>query len=172
MIGNDIIDLHENSLVTKNHIEKVFSKEEKNIFFEKDYFLLFSLKESAFKCLQKHIDLQKFIPPHFNVDKDLKTISYKHFSIPILLIDKNNDYIHTIVGLKKIKDYGICDINKYREYFRNSYFFKTGMEPVIVKVKSSKSPNGYSPPILINDPRTSISFSHDGRYSSWTYTML
>ena len=161
MIGNDIIDLQENILVTNKHIDKVFSKEEKNIFFEKDYFLIFSLKESAFKCLQKHIGLQSFIPPHFNVSENLKTISYNDFNVPILLIEYNNNYIHTIVGLKKITAYGVCDINKHRDYFRDSYFSKTGFEPSIVKVKSSKSPNGYSPPLVINDPRTSISFSHD-----------
>ena len=172
MIGNDIIDLKENNLITDRHVEKVFSKEEKKYFANEDFFLLFSLKESMFKCMQKHIDLQKFIPPYFNIDKNLKTISYNNFIVPILLIEKNCNYIHTIVGLKKIKDYGVCDINKHRDNFTKSYLSKTGMEPVIVKVKSHKSPNGFSPPILINDPRTSVSFSHDGRYSSWAYSMV
>jgi len=174
MIGNDIIDLNENCQPTERHVNKIYSKDDLNNHSIDDYYKMLSLKESSFKCLQKYINLQKFIPPHFSIDKDFKFVKFDFFDLPIkiLLLDINNKFIHSIVGFKKITDYGVCDINDHRDALKNSYIKKYGVIPNLIKVKSKISPNGYSPPLIINDLRTSISFSHDGKYSAWAYYTL
>lgn len=151
------------------HINKYFSEKEKLSFSINDYWLLFSLKEADFKFLQKYICLNNFYPKKIIVNNNLKYIEYLNININILKIEYNKNYIHCIVGLNNNFNYKICNIYDYRDNFIDFYIKKYKKKPIIKKEINKLSPNGYSPPIIINDFTSSISFSNDGQYGAWAH---
>lgn len=169
MIGNDIIDLSCAPSVTKKHLLKYFSNEDLVNFGEEKYWEILALKESAWKCMNKLIGLNSFIPPHFTVHPSMLFVSYDSFILPVVLLEKNKEFIHTIVGTQGVTDWKICSNEDHRSSFTEEYTRRWGFVPNVVRVKSKISPNGMSPPIVINDPRTSVSFTHDGRFSAFAY---
>lgn len=169
MIGNDIIDLKTAPEISDRHLKKYYSSAEISIFCVEDYWTILSLKESAWKCLHKLTGLSSFIPPHFTVSPSFDSVVHASFVLPVILLEKNEDYVHAIVGTRGVTGWQVCRENEHREAFEKEYFKRTGSWPTLVKVPSSKSPNGMSAPVLINDPRTSVTFSHDGKFSAYAY---
>ena len=169
MIGNDIIDLSLTGSITEKHLQKYYSREDLINFGKDEYWKILALKESAWKCANKLIGLNSFIPPHFTIDGEMKFVKYGTIVLPVILLEKNNDYIHAIVGTQGVTSWKICNNLEHRSDFEKEYFYKTGIFPDVVKVQLPTSPNGWSFPVIMNDPRTSLTFSHDGRFSCYAY---
>lgn len=169
MIGNDIVDLSCAPRVTGKHLTKYYSREDLANFGENEYWEVLSLKESAWKCIHKLIGLDSFIPPHFTVGRDKREVFYESFTLPVILHEVNEEYIHSIVGTRGVTGWRICGEGEHRTSFEREYEERWGISPTVVKVPSGRTPNGMSPPIVMNDPRTSVTFSHDGRFSSYAY---
>ena len=169
MIGNDIIDLSCTPTVTPAHLKKYYSPEELGRFGMGEYWAILALKESAWKCANKLIGLKSFIPPRFTVNPEMSTVEYGSLTLPVILLEENEEFIHSIVGTRGVTDWKVCGIGEHRTSFEGEYFRRNGIFPDVVKVELPSSPNGWSYPIIMNDPRTSVTFSHDGRFSSFAY---
>ena len=170
MIGNDIIDLSCAPAVTGKHLVKYYSSSDLHHFGINEYWKILALKESAWKCVHKLIGLNAFIPPHFSVHSNMESVKYYSLILPVILLENNEEYIHTIVGTQGVSGWKVCGEGSHRINFAADYCERTGVNPDVVRHSSDLSPNGLGPPVIVNDKHnTSVTFSHDGRYSSYAY---
>jgi hypothetical protein len=170
MIGNDIIDLSCVPAVTGKHLIKYYSSNDLDHFGIDEYWKILALKESAWKCVNKLIGLNSFIPPHFTIDSNMGSVKYFSLILPVILLEINTEYIHTIVGSQGVSGWNVCSEGSHRISFAAEYYERTGINPDVVRYSSDLSPNGLGPPVIVNDKHnTSVTFSHDGRFSSYAY---
>ncbi len=175
MLGNDIIDLKEAGNITIRHVKKIFSSFEEKIHDIENYWKILAIKEAAFKCLQQMFDIESYVPKTFEVSNDFKFVVWNDMKLSVIKLEETNDIIHAIVSAKPdTKIYsGICDNGIHKEVLVKEYTKITGYEAnKIVKENNPKSPNGFKPPYIKENPGIPISFSHDGRVAAWCFQLF
>ena len=176
MIGNDIIDLNEVSIVTLKHVKKIFSLFEEKIHKIENYWKILAIKEAAFKCLQQMFNIESYIPRNFSVSSDFKFVTWNNdVKLSIIKIEETSEIIHVIVSAKPDSPIysGICD-NGFHKYFLIKEYNKiTGFSVEnIIKDNNPRSPNGFYPPYMDERPGVPISFSHDGKFAAWCFQLF
>ncbi|MDH5716046.1 MAG: 4'-phosphopantetheinyl transferase superfamily protein [Spirochaetia bacterium] len=139
-LGNDIIDFSDDDSNLKTYhtkfIKRVLSNEEiKNHFYkcinkneinikkkdEKIFWLIWSLKEAAYKVMKQKNKVIFFSPREFIVNKNLNKVTYK----------KNILYCHTIINKNYI--YSLCSNYELKESYENKIIINS-----IIKIKQNE----------------------------------
>ncbi len=180
MIGNDIIDKSlaaiESNWQRKGFLEKQFTKKEQDVIVNAEnpfemVWLLWSMKESAYKIYAQQCEERFFAPIKFECeirDNFEGTVYFReknYFTKSVL----NEEYIFTIAGLgKETKVYSYLGASKgITERIKKKLHHETGILFSEIEQKKAKNgaPNYYhkDKPLL-----KSCSITHHGKYGAFS----
>ena len=186
MIGNDVVDLKkartQSNWQRNGFLNKVFTKKEQQVIKNaKDSFttvwLLWSMKESAYKIYSRQHNVRFFAPKKFECDinnsqhvvKFNNTVYFTKSSITI-------NTIYTVATLN-INEFVASDFFKLKNdtyafqnntsYERLKYEISNQLNIPIAKIKIEKDSNGI--PHVNHEKINSISISHHGVFGAYAF---
>lgn len=188
MIGNDIVDLNlaktESNWKRNGFLEKIFTeKEQEFINYAKSSFemvwLLWSMKESAYKIFFKQHSLQFFAPKRFECDINTSRNTVK---IDDMVYDTtstiSNNSIHTIANLTTAKsiitDCFKLENNRYEVQHYTTYnnLKKEAAKQFNIPISHIDiKKNQFGIPIIDQLPKIQISISHHGFYGAYAFVV-
>ena len=188
MIGNDIVDLDlartQSNWQRKGFLDKVFTKNEQEFIKKsKDSFttvwLLWSMKESAYKIYSKQHLVRFFAPKKFECDINTLQNTVKIEDVVYYATSKiSNDSIHTVAKLTLAKSI-MTDCFKLEN---DSYVFQHNTTYNYLKKEVAKQfdipishieikKNQFGIPNIIQLPKTQISISHHGVFGAYAFAV-
>ncbi|MGM0650943.1 MAG: hypothetical protein ACQES1_10620 [Bacteroidota bacterium] len=198
LVGNDIVALHEKhnlkSFNRPGYVMKfsfLSEQEQCNNIETNSIAFLWSIKESAYKLIQKYLTLVPFNPKHFQLTSCNQfsdtiinsSIEYTPQKLKLsALTHVNNEYIHTMAVLNQkhikqvhyqiIKYPAKASQQEISQEIRNALIQNVSSDLCLnpsEKVSITKNEQGIPRLLLSNGYPPDISISHDGEFGAYAY---
>ncbi len=187
MIGNDIIDLKAARVHSRwqeqRFLDALFTHHEQSFILKddqrfKNIWYLWSMKESAYKIMARHLKHPKFNPKYFNCEpvSDVSGIVYFGDKKVTTMTESNQDYIYTTASVETPVQFSRSSILQVSSITEQSAQLKSEAIELFSELKSvskatisiEKDPTGI-PQFFINGKMQDhyLTLTHHGHYGAF-----